>query len=69
MPAPTLSPTQRTTFTQAAKDVADASLVVVWAGTGLGRTTILRALQRRFEGVTPPWMRGTPDVDGDEDVP
>jgi hypothetical protein len=25
--------------------------------------------QRRFEGVTPPWMRGTPDVDGDEDVP
>jgi predicted AAA+ superfamily ATPase len=25
--------------------------------------------QRRFEGMTPPWMRGTPDVSGDEDVP
>jgi ATP-dependent 26S proteasome regulatory subunit len=25
--------------------------------------------QRRFEGVTPPWMRGRPDVGGDEDVP
>ena len=25
--------------------------------------------QRRFEGVTPPWMRSTPDFDGDEDVP
>src|SRR5262249_39614501 len=25
--------------------------------------------QRRFEGVTPPWMRSTPDFDGEEDAP
>jgi predicted AAA+ superfamily ATPase len=46
-----LSPTQATTFSRAAKDVADTNLVVVWGGSGLGRTTILKALHAKTGGT------------------
>ena len=47
----TLSPSQNGVYRTALKDFADASLLVVWGGTGLGRTTILKALHAKTGGA------------------
>src|SRR5436189_5752242 len=50
--APTaLSPSQKNAFAQAAKDIADPNLVVVRGGSGLGRTTIAKALHAKTGGA------------------
>src|SRR5262245_55453502 len=46
-----LSPSQQKVFKDALKDIADTSLVVVWGASGLGRTTILQALQAKTGGA------------------
>jgi hypothetical protein len=46
-----LSPSQQKTYTQAAKDIADTSVVAVWGASGLGRTTITKALQAKTGGA------------------
>jgi transitional endoplasmic reticulum ATPase len=46
-----LSPSQQKTYTQAAKDIADTNVVAVWGPSGLGRTTIAKALQAQTGGA------------------
>jgi ATP-dependent 26S proteasome regulatory subunit len=50
--APTpLSPSQNGVYTTAIRDIADASLLVVWGASGLGRTTMLKALHAKTGGA------------------
>ncbi len=46
-----LAPSQQAVYRTALKDIADASLLAVWAGSGLGRTTILKALHAKTGGA------------------
>ena len=46
-----LSPSQQGVYRAALKNLEEASLLVVWAGAGLGRTTILRALHAETGGA------------------
>ena len=47
----TLSLSQQNAYEQALKDIADASLVAVWGDSGLGRTTIMKALHAKTRGA------------------
>jgi transitional endoplasmic reticulum ATPase len=51
MTAPTLSPSQEKTYTAALGDIADTGLVAIWGSSGLGRTTILKALHVETGGA------------------
>ena len=46
-----LSPSQNGVYRTALRDAAEAPILVVWAGSGLGRTTILQALHARSGGA------------------
>jgi transitional endoplasmic reticulum ATPase len=47
----TLSPSQKKAYDEALANIASTSLVVVWGDSGLGRTTILRALHAKTGGA------------------
>jgi ATPase family protein associated with various cellular activities (AAA) len=51
MGQPALSPAQKTAYDGAAKDLGQARLLALWAGSGLGRTTIARGLHARTGGA------------------
>lgn len=46
-----LSPSQKKAYVQAVKDIADTSVIGVWGASGLGRTTIMKALQAETGGA------------------